>query len=216
MNKYIYIRCIACFLCLGLSFGTVAAQRPVTKAEHERIVSEINSSAQSIRTLQCSFVQTKELSIMDDKMVSKGTMAFARPNKLSWHYTSPYDYTFIIADDKVLIGKGKNKNSIDLKSSQAFQGIAKMIAGSVTGKSLTQTDDFDVKILADEQVYVAQLTPKTKRLKKMFASIRLTFNRSSSVMQQVEMTEANGDATTIVFQNVKQNQPLSDKTFTLD
>jgi outer membrane lipoprotein-sorting protein len=30
------------------------------------------------------------------------------------------------------------------------------------------------------------------------------------------MTEANGDATTIVFQNVKQNQPLSDKTFTLD
>ena len=91
-----------------------------------------------------------------------------------------------------------------------------MIAGSVTGKSLTQTDDFDVKILADEQVYVAQLTPKTKRLKKMFASIRLTFNRSSSVMQQVEMTEANGDATTIVFQNVKQNQPLSDKTFTLD
>ena len=216
MNKYIYIRYIACLLCLGLGFSTVAAQRPVTKAEHERIVSEINTSASAISTLQCSFVQTKELSIMNDKMVSKGTMAFARPNKLSWHYTSPYDYTFIIADDKVLIGKGKNKNSIDLKSSQAFQGIAKMIAGSVTGKSLTQTDDFDVKILADEQVYVAQLTPKTKRLKKMFASIRLTFNRSSSVMQQVEMTEANGDATTIVFQNVKQNQPLSDKTFTLD
>ena len=91
-----------------------------------------------------------------------------------------------------------------------------MIAGSVTGKSLTQTNEFDVKILADEQVYVAVLTPKERRLKKMFATIRLTFNRSSRVMQQVEMTEAGGDTTTIVFQNVKQNQPLSDKTFALD
>ncbi len=212
-EKLIYI---ASLLWFGLCFSTAAAQQPVTKTEHERIVSEINASASAIRTLQCSFVQTKELSIMNDKMVSRGTMAFARPNKLSWHYTSPYDYTFIIADDKVLISKGNSKNSIDLKSSQAFQGIAKMIAGSVTGKSLTQTDDFGIQILADEKVYVALLTPKTKRLKKMFAKIRLTFNRSSSVMQQVEMTETNGDATTIVFQNVKQNQPLRDKIFTLD
>ncbi len=200
----------------ALTLTSVMAQKAVTAAEQERIVNEISTAAKTIRTLQCQFTQTKELSIMNDKMVSKGTMAFARPNKLSWHYTSPYDYTFIIADDKVLIAKGKNKNSIDLKSSQTFQGIAKMIAGSVTGKSLTQTDDFDVKILADDKVYVAQLYPKAKRLKKMFAAIRLTFNRSSSVMQQVEMTEANGDATTIVFHNVKQNQPLSDKTFTLD
>lgn len=216
MNKYIYIRCIATILWLCLGFGVAVAQRPVTKAEQERIVSEINTSAQSIRTLQCKFVQTKELSIMDDKMVSNGTMHFARPNKLSWHYTSPYDYTFIIADDKVLISKGKNKNSIDLKSSQTFQGIAKMIAGSVTGKCLTQTKDFDVKILANEQVYVAQLTPKEKRLKKMFSAIQLTFNRVSHTMERVEMTEANGDATSIVFQDVKQNITLSEKTFTLD
>ena len=201
---------------LPLTLTCAVAQTAVSKTEQERIISEINTSAQAIRTLQCKFVQTKELSIMNDKMVSSGTMAFARPNKLCWHYTSPYDYTFIIANDKVLISKGKNRNSIDLKSSQAFQGIAKMIAGSVTGKCLTQTKDFDIKILASDKVYIAKLTPKEKHLKKMFSSIRLTFNRSSHTMERVEMTEANGDATTIVFQDVKQNQPLSDKIFTLD
>jgi len=209
MRKLLFI------LGLWLSLGTFA-QSAVSKSEQERIISEINTAAQSIRTLECTFVQTKELSIMNDKMVSNGTMAFAQPNKISWHYTSPYDYTFIIAGDKVLIGKGKNRNSIDLKSSQAFQGIAKMIAGSVTGKCLTQTDEFDVKILADERHYVALLTPKAKRLKKMFKGIRLHFNRASRTMEKVEMTETSGDNTTIVFQNVKQNQRLSEKTFTLD
>ncbi len=153
---------------------------------------------------------------MDDKMVSQGTMAFLRPDKLAWRYTSPYDYTFIITGEKVLIGKGKSKNSIDLQSSQAFQGLARLIAGSVTGKSLTQTRDYDVSIMADDKVYIAKLTPKDKRLKKMFANIRLTFNRASHTMQQVEMLEPGGDVTTIVFQNVKQNQPLSDKVFALD
>ncbi len=192
------------------------AQSAVSKSEQERIIREINTAAQAIRTLQCTFVQTKELSIMNDKMVSNGTMSFAQPNKLCWHYTSPYDYTFIITGEKVLIGKGKNRNSIDLKSSQAFQGIAKLIAGSVTGKCLTQTDEFDVKILADKRYYVAQLIPKTKRLKKMFKTIRLNFNRASSTMERVEMIENSGDNTTIVFQDVKQNQSISEKTFTLD
>ena len=207
---------LALLLCLPTALTTSMAQKAVTKAEQERIISEINTAAQKIRTLQCQFVQTKELSIMNDKMVSNGTMAFASPGKLCWHYTSPYDYTFIIADDKVHIGKGKSRNSIDLKSSQAFQGIAKMIAGSVTGKCLTQTDDFDVKIQADDKVYVANLTPKAKRMKKMFAAIRLTFNRTTRTMERVEMKEASGDNTVIAFQNVKQNQPLSEKTFALD
>lgn len=204
------------FLWLPATLTFTLAQNTVSKSEQERIINEINTSAQSIRTLQCKFEQTKELSIMDDKMVSKGTMAFARPGKLSWHYTSPYDYNFIIADDKVHISKGKSRNSIDLKSSQTFQSIAKMIAGSITGKCLTQAQDFDVKILANEHVYVAHLTPKDKHLKKMFTTIRLTFNRASRTMDSVEMTEANGDATSIVFKDVKQNQPLGANVFNLD
>lgn len=209
-------RLLYIILCLPLTLTCVHAQTAVSQSEQKRIINEISTSARAIKTLQCKFEQTKELSIMNDKMVSVGTMAFASPGKLCWHYTSPYDYTFIIANDKVLIGKGKSKNSIDLKSSQAFQGIARMIAGSVTGKSLTQAQDFDVKILANNRVYVAQLTPKEKRLKKMFSAIKLTFNRSNHTMERVEMTEAGGDATIIVFKDVRQNQALSEKTFTLD
>ena len=213
----------SCFLICCLLFFQLStfnfqlfAQQPVIAQQQQSIVSEISAAAQAIQTLQCTFTQTKELSIMDDKMVSQGTMAFLRPDKLAWRYTSPYDYTFIITGEKVLIGKGKSKNSIDLQSSQAFQGLARLIAGSVTGKSLTQTRDYDVSIMADDKVYIAKLTPKDKRLKKMFANIRLTFNRASHTMQQVEMLEPGGDVTKIVFQNVKQNQPLSDKVFALD
>lgn len=193
-----------------------SAQKAMTAAEQERAIADITKAAQATQTLQCDFVQTKTLSILNDKMVSHGTMAFARPSKLRWNYTTPYDYTFIITDDKVLIGKGKQRNSIDLKSSQVFQEIARMIAGSITGKCLTQTKDFAVSMQSDANNYIALLTPKDKRVKKMFKSIRLTFDRKASAMSMVELTELSSDVTTITFQNVKQNQPLGATTFTLD
>lgn len=202
-------------IALACAFA-VSAQKAMTAAEQEQAIADISKAAQSIQTLQCDFVQTKTLSILNDKMVSNGTMAFARPSKLRWNYTAPYDYTFIITDDKVLIGKGKQRNSIDLKSSQVFQEIARMIAGSITGKCLTQTKDFAVTMQSDANNYIAFLTPKDKRLKKMFKSIKLTFDRKANAMSKVELTEMSSDVTTITFQNVRQNQQLGATTFTLD
>lgn len=194
----------------------LAAQSEVSTAEKERIIAEINGAAAEVQTLQCDFVQTKTLSIMNDRLVSRGTMAFGRPSRLRWQYVSPYDYTFVITDDRVLIAKGSQRNSIDLRSSQAFQEIAKLIAGSVTGRCLSQSRDFDVTILADTRTYVARLKPRDRRLKKMFSTIRLTFDRQSKTMSRVELDEPGGDTTVIEMQNVRQNQRLSAKTFSLD
>lgn len=196
--------------------GFAAAQKPATQEQQSAIINEITTTVKDIRTLQCSFQQTKILSIMNDKMVSQGIMTFAQPARLRWAYTSPYSYTFIINDDKVLISKGSKRNSIDIKSSQVFQEIARLMAGSVTGRLLTQTKDFTVKIFISDKSYISTLTPKDKRLKKMFQTIRLHFDRKEKMVTMVEMTEAGGDDTIIEFRDVQQNKAISEKTFTLD
>lgn len=206
----------AFLLCFLVICGTAAAQQSATPEQQAQLISEINAAAKDIQTLQCDFTQMKTLSIMNDKMVSQGAMTFAQPAKLRWRYTTPYDYTFIISDDKVHIAKGSKRNSIDIKSSQVFQEIVRLMAGSVTGRCLTQTKDFSVKMLIAEKSYIAVLTPKDKQLKKMFQTIRLTFDRARKIVTTVEMTEATGDATVIEFQHIQQNKPVSAKTFSLD
>lgn len=207
---------ISFVLALLLTVLASFAQKSVTPQQQEKIIAEINTTAKGITSLQCDFVQTKTLSIMDEQMVSKGRMVFARPKKLRWQYNTPYDYTFIITDDKVLIGKGKNKNSIDLKSSQVFQEIARMIAGSVTGRCLTEKNDFDVKMQATNDAYIALLKPKKSQMRKMFKQIQLTFDKKKRIVTQVEMTDANGDQTTIQMQHVVQNEKVDNKAFVLD
>ncbi len=210
MNKY-YL-----FFLFLLNCSLAAAQEKVSLQQQEKIISEISLSAKKVSTIQCDFVQTKSLSIMNEKMVSKGKMYFQSPNKLRWQYTSPYDYTFIIADNKVLIGKGKNTNKIDLRKSQTFQEIARMIEGSVTGKCLTDKTDFDVIIQDSKDSYIAILTPKKVQMRKMFKRIVLTFNKAKRTVKVVEMVDANGDKTVITMQNIKQDEAIDNKMFLLD
>lgn len=203
-------------LVLLLTTIATSAQKMATPQQQEKIIAEINTQAQKITSLKCDFVQTKILSIMDEQMTSKGQMVFARPNKLRWQYTSPYDYTFIITADKVYIGKGKNKNSIDLKNNTVFQEIARMIAGSVTGRCLTEKNDFDVQMQITDEAYIALLKPRKNQMRKMFSSIKLTFSKKERIATQVEMIDTNGDNTIILMHNVVQNEHVDNKVFVLD
>ena len=79
------------FSCLSLH-----AQTKVSAAQAKTMIAKINAAAAKIRTIQCDFQQTKTLSFLNDKMVSKGVMSYDHAGKLRWEYTSPYSYVFII------------------------------------------------------------------------------------------------------------------------
>ena len=48
----------------------------VSKSEQQAMIAQINEAASSVKTMQCDFEQTKFMSLLDDKMVSKGVMRF--------------------------------------------------------------------------------------------------------------------------------------------
>ena len=77
------------------------------------------------------------------------------------------------------------------------------MTGSVTGTVLSDNGDFTVEMYTQGDQWVAKLTPKQAKLKKMFSSIFLYFNDKHNAVTKVEMKEANGDTTTITFTNMK-------------
>ena len=119
------------FSCLSLH-----AQTKVSAAQAKTMIAKINAAAAKIRTIQCDFQQTKTLSFLNDKMVSKGVMSYDHAGKLRWEYTSPYSYVFIINNNRVHIKTSKNSNTIDIRSSRLFQGIARVMMNSVTAAAV--------------------------------------------------------------------------------
>lgn len=190
--------------------------RKATAAETKSMVEKINSMAASIKTISCSFTQEKEVSMLNDKMTSKGVMYYTNAGKLRWEYTSPYSYIFVINNNKVTMKSGNKKSTVDMSSSKLFQAIARIMVSSVTGKSLSNSRDFDLTMYCYNKQWCAHLVPKEANMKKMFKYIRLYFNTSHTMVYKVEMVEKNGDTTTIRLKNIETNKQISNSKFSVN
>lgn len=188
---------------------SVVAQRVNEAAVRQ----QINTAAARLRSMQCDFVQTKHMRMLNDKMVSRGHMYYVQPNKLRWEYTSPYTYTFVLNDAQVMMNRGKTNQVVNVNQSKVFKEITRIMMNSVVGKCLSDKNDFKTSIAATSNEWVATLIPLKKNMKQMFSTIKIHFNKKSSMVSVVELAEKNGDRTIIQLTNVRQNQNINANLF---
>lgn len=202
-------------LIISISFCCVigAMAQNITK---EVLVAKVNQTASDIKSLECDFVQIKHISLLKEKIASKGKMYYSSNNKLRWEYLSPYTYCFIINDTKVSLTSSSQKDIIDIKNNQMFQEIAKIMMNSVTGKCLSSTSDFDLSLSSKSNKTIAILYPKKKTLKQLFTNITLNFNDDYSMIETVELIEKSGDKTEIKLINPKLNKGIDENVFSID
>ena len=185
------------------------------KVDQAQVIRQINSVASAMKSMQCDFVQTKQIKLLNDKMVSKGKMYYQQTNKLRWEYTSPYAYTFVLNGSKVLINKGNRSDVINVGQSKLFGEIARIMMNSVVGKCLTDTKDFKASITGTATEYVATLYPQQKQMKQMFQKVVLHFGRKQATVSKVELVEKKGDTTVIELKNVKTNAAINASVFNI-
>ena len=200
-------------LAFMLSFPCAFAQQKVDEA---KVVRQINAVATHMKSMQCDFVQTKYLKMLNDKMVSKGKMYYQQSNKLRWEYLSPYSYAFVLNGNQVLITKGKHNDVINVNQSKMFKEIARIMMNSVVGNCLNDKKDFKVSLTASSTDYIATLYPQQKQMKQMFQKIILHFNKAKSTVSKVELVEKKGDKTIIELKNVKTNTNINGKVFSIN
>ena len=203
---------------MGILFVLVGSQaQSLSKAspeQSEKMLESLAKATATVKSIQCDFTQVRQSTMLKEKQTSKGQMFFGGKN-LKWAYTSPNKYALIVKDDgqQVLIQQDGKTKKAEGQSGQLFKGIAQIVMNSVTGAALSNSSDFSVEMYTQANIWVAKLTPKQAKLKKMFSSIYLYFNDKHNAVYKVEMKEASGDLTTITFSNLKLNEKISDSVF---
>ncbi|MFP3596198.1 LolA family protein [Chryseobacterium sp. SIMBA_029] len=190
-----------------------AQNTSMTGAEAKAFVTRISSETQQIKTLQSDFTQTKKMDFLDKNIVTYGKMSLKSPNMLSWKYTKPYQYSIVFKDNKIFINDQGKKSSVDAKS-KTFEKINKLIVGSSNGKMFNDPE-FTVTYFKNGNYNIAKFIPKSAQLLKYIKQIELHFPKNETTVSQVNMTEASGDTTNILFKNTKINAPIPASEFSL-
>lgn len=185
----------------------------MTQKEQNEVIAAIGKSVAATKSLSCSFTQTKNLSLLKDKMISEGKMLYKSPGKLRWEYTQPYKYQLIFNGAKVYVANRNRKDVIDTKSNKIFREVARIMMETVTGNALSNVNDFNKEVSKEGSQYLVTLFPKKKEMKQMFSKIVLHFTKTGYSISEIDLYEKNGDRTNIRLKNVVTNSTINESLF---
>ncbi len=213
--RMLLIKKFGFFLSFVLGFTTIALSQhagfsPLTDSVSFK--NNLAKTAKETRTIQSDFVQEKNLSVLSEKIITKGSFMFKKDNMLRWQYTDPFQYLIIMNKNKVYIKDDSRENKYDMQSNKMFQEINNMIVNSVQGNVLN-SKDYHIKYYQNEKYYLVDLTPLNKNMKGFLKTISLYFDKKDFTVSKLTMTEPSGDYTNIAFINKKVNAEISDEKF---
>ncbi len=181
----------------------------------QQMLDAIASATAQIRDMECDFVQTKNIRLLNRSMVSRGHMSYRQPDKLRWEYTTPYTYVFVVNGNKVQILNNKRKDVIDVDRNRMFREIVNIMLSTVAGTCLGDQSSFRTTVTSTQSEYIATLVPQKKDMRQMYANIILHFDTKAGVVNKIVMNEAKGDMTTIELRNIHKNRNLNDARFSV-
>jgi len=181
-------------------------------SQNSDILQQIKSQAQKINSIEAGFVQTKNISFIDEQLISGGKFWFSRPDKMRWEYQTPFFYSIIINGDNITVIDDKKESRFDAASNAMFGQIKQVIMNMVNGK-MFDDPDYHATLKEENNYFVVNFETVNRAMKAYILSIDLYFTKSGYLMEKIKMNEASGDDTVIEFNNQNINQPLPGHVF---
>jgi outer membrane lipoprotein-sorting protein len=169
-------------------------------------------AAQKTTSIKSDFAQDKNLSMLSEKISSKGNFWFKKDSRVRMEYTHPFKYLMILNKDKVYIKDGQKESKVSTKSNKMFQQINKIMIDCMQGTTLDNTD-FKTRVFENKTNVLVELTPVTKGMKEMFKSINVIVDKKDFSVTSIQMLELSGDNTIMRFTNKELNAAIPDTLF---
>lgn len=181
-------------------------------ADLAKFKSEFTAAAQKTNSIKADFVQDKNLSMLSEKITSKGNFWFKKDSRVRMEYNQPFKYLMILNKDKVYIKDGQKESRVSTRSNKMFQQINKIMIDCMQGTMLSNTD-FKTRVFENKTNALVELTPVSKGMKEMFRSINVIVDKKDFAVSSIDMQELSGDNTIMRFTNKELNASIPDTLF---
>lgn len=172
------------------------------------------AASQKTTTIQSDFTQEKNLSMLSEKIISKGKFWFKKENFVRMEYVQPFKYLMVLNGGKVYIKDGQKENTVSASSNKLFRQINNIMIDCMKGAALNNPD-FASRIFEGAQAFLIELSPTAKNLKDFFQHINIIVDKKDYTATTIEMYEPGGDNTIIHFINKQLNATIPDALFTI-
>jgi outer membrane lipoprotein-sorting protein len=187
-----------------------AGYNPV--ADLSKFKTEFAAATQKTTSIKSDFTQEKTLSMLSEKITSKGNFWFKKDSRVRMEYNQPFKYLMILNKDRVYVKDGAKESKVSTKSNKMFQQINRIMIDCMQGTMLANTD-FKTRVFENKGNTLVELTPLTKGMKELFKSINVIVEKKDYSVASIQMLEISGDNTIMRFTNKELNASIADNLF---
>jgi len=194
---------------------SVVAQGAFLRMSDPAVFRELaDNIARTTQTIQCAFVQKKQLSFMEHPVESKGRFYFSSDNHLRWEYVSPFSYIILMNGDQLTIIDEGMRSDMAMSENPAFKKVQKLLSTVLRGDLFAAQSDFDMDFQESPDQYRIILTPRHQEMKQYVSGMELYFEKADMMLSAFVMHEQGGDLTNTQFTERSVNKSLPAGIFT--
>lgn len=174
----------------------------------DEVVQRIRESREKTKDFSADLLQEKKVSLLKEKVVSKGRIRFKSPDRIFIEFFHP-EASQMVYDGKSFLLYFKEEKMAERYQVQGNPFVEKYL--------LFSKDPFQEKLAQwrmveeKETFIIVEVLPKVKDA--FFIKTRMWVSKRDWMITGMEMVEKNGDTTILRYSNVKINTGLSDSDF---
>ena len=202
------------FIILTLVSTSMIAQTFTPVKDDAAVRKKFAEISKATTSIKSDFVQEKNLSMLAEKVTSKGVFYFKQNNMVRLEYTQPFKYLLVMNNGKAMIKDEAKTTQMDMHKTKIFQQVNNIIVDCVHGSALSNPN-FQVKIYESKTQLRLDMKPIAKGMKEFFDNIVIFIDKTDYSVLKMQMNELSGDNTIITFTNKEINGKIADNLFAL-
>jgi outer membrane lipoprotein carrier protein len=186
-------------------------------ARVQALIERVKAEQRKIRTLEASFTQRQESSLLLEPDVSRGVFSYEAPDAVRWEYTSPKPISVVIAGEEMTTWYRDLGRAERLKVGRYSNQVLKYLGAS--GSFDTLLDYFRVRVAFPDQpseAYRLELTPRYDRIARRLSSMVVWIDQERYLPVRMRYVAGDGDVTEYEFRNLRINAGIPAERFDLD
>ena len=196
---------------LLILISLLLASAPIMGAQQmgvDEVVQRLKESREKTKDFSADLLQEKKLSLLKEKVVSRGRIRFKKPKQFFIEFFHP-ESSQMSFDGKTFLLYFKEEKMAERYQVHANPVVEKYLLFS---KDPFQEKLAEWKIAEDrESVLIMEILPKVKE--GLFVKTRLWISKKDWTVVAMEMVERNGDTTFFRYSNMRVNTGLTDSDF---
>lgn len=172
---------------------------------------DLRTKNEEVSTIKCQFVQTREISVLANKVNKAGVFYFQQPGNILLSYDDG-DYTKIT--EQLLEVKSRGKISTTKASSPPMlKNISTIISACINGDFSNIAKVFTIDTREIENEWIVTLIPQRGKASSKISKIVLEFEKERMSLDKLIIKEKSGDSTTYTFSHKQFNIHIDNELF---